>query len=256
MPADRCRPLPICSAGALALAAALSAGAALATAAPAGAAPSATHQEGPRSAPRDPGLRVAGGTADFCLAPGATRALAKAAVRLAAVAPAKLTGTAERRCVTAPISGGAFDTRFTSGHLAFGGGFDFVRKDGRHLKVDALRGDLARRHVTGNVNGSKAHRTDFLAFRIDPSRVSMGGGQVRAQLAFTLTERGAGAFRDAFRARSPLTAGQRVFDGVGTARLAQKPSGTQSGPAPQAAGGTKQPATSGALDPVNDVTVS
>ncbi|MEU2787961.1 hypothetical protein [Streptomyces sp. NPDC007100] len=254
MPADRCRLLPIASAGALALAAALSAGTPLATAAPA--APSATHEAGPRPAPRDPGLRVAGGTADFCLAPGATRALAKAAVRLAAVAPAKLTGTAERRCVTAPISGGSFDTRFTSGHLAFGGGFDFVRKDGRHLKVDALRGDLAHRHVTGNVNGSKAHRTDFLAFRIDPQRVKMGGGQVRAQLAFTLTERGAGAFRDAFRTRSPLTAGQRVFDGVGTARLAQNPSGAQSGPAPQAAGGTKRPATSGAFDPVNDVTVS
>ncbi|MFD7663953.1 hypothetical protein [Streptomyces sp. NPDC059788] len=232
-PTDRHRLLPIASASALALAAALGAGAALAV--------SPAHATAPQ-APREPTVRVSGGTADFCLTPGATRALTKAGIRLTAVAPAKLTGPAARRCVSAPVSGGAVGTRFTSGHLAFAGGFDFVRKDRRHLKIDALRGELATSRVTGNVGGSKARRTDFLAFRVDPNRVKTAGGQVRAQLALTLTERGVGAFRGAFHGRSPLTAGQRVFDGEGTARLATQQTGSaspgtgaaqQQSPAPQ-----------------------
>ncbi|MFH8344451.1 hypothetical protein [Streptomyces sp. NPDC018045] len=221
LPTDRCRPLPIASAGALALAALLGAGAALVASPATASGPAyATPQ-----APLDPTVRVGSGTADFCLTPGATRALSRAGVHLAAVAPAKLTGPAGRRCVSAPISGGAFDTRFTSGHLSFGGGFDFVRKDKRHLRVGSLRGDLATSRVTANVGGSKARRTDFLAFRVDPKRVEVGGGQVRAQMAFTLTERGVGAFRGAFQGRSPLAAGQRVFDGDGTVRLATQAAG-------------------------------
>ncbi|MEU7146785.1 hypothetical protein [Streptomyces sp. NPDC045470] len=210
LPTDRRRPHPFAAAGVMALAAALGAGTALA-ASPAHAAP---------QAPRDASVRVGTGTADFCLTPGATRALATAGIRLTAIAPAKLTGPTGRRCVSAPVAGGAFDPRFTSGHLTFRGGFDFVRKDKRHLKVDSLRADLATSRVTANVGGSKAHRTDFLAFRVDRNRVKVGGGQVRAQFPFTLTERGVGAFRGAFQGRSPLAAGQRVFDGDGTVRLA------------------------------------
>ncbi|MFK8850292.1 hypothetical protein [Streptomyces sp. Ac-502] len=189
------------------------------------------------------------GTADFCLTPGATRALAKAGIRLTAVAPAKLTGPAGRRCVSAPVSGGAFDPRFTAGHLTFRGGFDFVRKDTRHLKIDSLRADLATSRVTANVGGSKAHRTDFLGFRVDRNRVKVGGGQVRAQLPFTLTERGVGAFRGAFQGRSPLAAGQRVFDGDGTVRLATPaaahPSPGASGTARKQSPGAAQKQTPG-----------
>ncbi|OKI00787.1 hypothetical protein A6A06_17835 [Streptomyces sp. CB02923] len=225
LPTDRCRLLPVASASALALAAALGAGAALA-ASPATASGRA-HTTAPQD-PRESTVRVGTGTADFCLTPDATRALTKAGIRLTAVAPAKLTGPAGRRCVSAPISGGAFNTRFTSGHLAFGGGFDFVRKDKRHLRVDALRGELATSRLTANVGGSKARRADFLAFRVDPNRIKMGGGQVRARMSFTLTERGAAAFRGTFQGRSPLAAGQRVFDGDGTARLANQAAGSTS----------------------------
>lgn len=281
LPTDRRRPHSLTAAGVMALAAALGAGTALA-ASPAHAAP---------QAPRDTSVRVGTGTADFCLAPGATRALATAGIRLTAVAPAKLTGPAGRRCVSAPIAGGAFDLRAGSGHLTFRGGFDFVRKDKRHLKIDSLRADLATSRVTANVGGSKAHRTDFLAFRVDRNRVKVGGGQVRAQLPFTLTQRGVDAFRGAF-GRSPLAAGQRVFDGDGTARLGtarkhtpaapgtarkqtpdpkqkQNPAAPQTSGAPQASGtprkqtpGTPQgqtpavaprPLGDPAVDPVNDV---
>lgn len=264
LPTDRRRPHPFAAAGVMALAAALGAGTALA-ASPAHAAP---------QAPRDTSVRVGTGTADFCLTPGATRALATAGIRLTAIAPAKLTGPTGRRCVSAPVAGGAFDPRFTSGHLTFRGGFDFVRKDKRHLKVDSLRADLATSRVTANVGGSKAHRTDFLAFRVDRNRVKVGGGQVRAQLPFTLTERGVGAFRGAFQGRSPLAAGQRVFDGDGTVRLAAPAAaGTSPGttgtpqkqtpaaPRKQAAGTSQgktpavapRPVSDTAVDPVNDV---
>ncbi|MFH8407425.1 hypothetical protein ACH4FX_21925 [Streptomyces sp. NPDC018019] len=267
MPTDRCRLLPIASASALALAATLGAGTAL-IASPAtasGPARATTPQD-----PREATVRVGTGTADFCLTPGATRALAKSGIRLAALAPAKVTGPAERRCVTTPISGGAFSPRFTSGHLDFKGGFDFVRKDNRHLKVDALRGDLATSRLTGHVGASKARRTDFLAFRVDPNRVKVGGGQVRARLAFTLTDRGVGAFRGAFRGQSPFTVGQRVFDADGTATLGTKQAGSPapgSGTAHGQASGTAQRPSAGAspaqaparqndvaMDPINAIT--
>ncbi|MEV5594515.1 hypothetical protein [Streptomyces sp. NPDC052496] len=224
LPTDRPRLLPIASASALALAATLGAGAAL-VASPATA--SGPAYAAPQT-PREATVRVGTGTAAFCLTPEAGRALAKSGIRLAAVAPAKLTGPAGRRCVSAPISGGEFNTGFTAGHLDFGGGFDFVRQDRRHLRVDSLRGDLATSRLTARVGGSKARRTDFLAFRVDPNRIKVGGGQVRAQMAFTLTDRGVGAFRDAFHGRSPLGAGRRMFDGDGTARLATQAAGSTS----------------------------
>ncbi|MEN2423091.1 hypothetical protein AABB02_33890 [Streptomyces rimosus] len=225
MPTDRCRLLPIASASALALAATLGAGAAL-VASPAtasGPARTAALQD-----PREATVRVGTGTAHFCLTPDATRALDKAGIRLAPIAPAKLTGPATRRCVTTPISGGTLNTRFTSGHLDFGGGFDFVRKDHRHLRVSALRGELATSRVTGTVGGSKGRRTDFLAFHVDPNRVKVGGGQAQAKMSFTLTERGVGAFRGAFRGQSPIGAGQRVFDGDGTAKFTLQQAGSAS----------------------------
>ncbi|WP_030667083.1 hypothetical protein [Streptomyces rimosus] len=242
MPTDRCRLLPIASASALALATTLGAGAALVTSPATASGPA--RAAAPR-APEETTVRVGTGTADFCLTPGANRALRKAGIRLTAISPAKLTGPAARRCVTAPISGGVLNTRFTSGHLDFRGGFDFVRKDHRHLRVSALRGDLATSRVTGTVGGSKGRRTDFLAFRGNPNGVKVGGGQARAEMSFTLTERGVGAFRGAF-GKSPLTAGQRVFDGVGTAKFSMQqagkaPSGTgtaqdQASPAPATPG--------------------
>ncbi|KWT63285.1 hypothetical protein ADL21_03540 [Streptomyces albus subsp. albus] len=225
MPTDRCRLLPIASASALALAATLGAGAALVTSPATASGPArATAPQDPREAT----VRVGTGTANFCLTPDATRALGKAGIRLTPIAPAKLTGPAARRCVTTPISGGTLNTRFTSGHLDFGGGFDFVRKDHRHLRVSALRGELATSRVTGTVGGSKGRRTDFLAFHVDPNRVKVGGGQAQAKMSFTLTERGVGAFRGAFRGQSPIGAGQRVFDGDGAAKFTLQQAGSAS----------------------------
>ncbi|KAA6212998.1 hypothetical protein CP973_27200 [Streptomyces albofaciens JCM 4342] len=258
MPTDRCRLLPIASASVLALAATLGAGAALVTS------PATASGPARAAAPREPvetTVRVGTGTANFCLTPDATRAFAKAGMRLTALAPAKLTGPAARRCVTTPISGGTLNTRFTSGHLDFRGGFDFVGKGHRHLRVSALRGELATSRVTGTVGGSKGRRTDFLAFHVDPARVQVGGGQARARMSFTLTERGVGAFRGAFRGQSPLAVGQRVFDGDGTASFSMQQAGStssgtgtaqdQASPAParQTPGAARQPSAGAAQQP-------
>ncbi|WP_030664101.1 hypothetical protein [Streptomyces rimosus] len=189
----------------------------------------ATAPDGPHPAPAPQGelTRLGKGTGDFCLTPGATRALAKAHVRLTAIRPARLTGTRERRCVSTPITGGAFNRGLTQGEMHFDGGFDFTR-GARHLRVNHLKADLATGRVSGDVRGARPARTAFLAFKLDRKQARLASGKINSgRIAFTLTDQGAASFRSAF-GTAPVKAGDQLFEGVGTAEIrTAQPSHTQ-----------------------------
>ncbi|MEU2789833.1 hypothetical protein [Streptomyces sp. NPDC007100] len=177
----------------------------------------ASAPDGPRPAPahRAELIRVGKGSGDFCLTPGATRALAKAHVRLTAIRPARLTGNRERLCATTPITGGSVNRSATKGEIDFDGGFDFTR-GGRHLRVNHLKADFATGRVSGDVRGARPARTAFLAFKQDPKKVRFRAGKVTARTEFTLTSHGAASFKSAF-GTAPVAAGEQLFEGDGTA---------------------------------------
>ncbi|OKH99141.1 hypothetical protein A6A06_26555 [Streptomyces sp. CB02923] len=177
----------------------------------------AAAPESPRPVPAPQGdlTRVGQGNGEFCLAPGAHRALAKAHVRLNAVRPARLSGTRERRCVTTPITGGTFNRSLSKGELRFDGGFEFTR-GGRYLRVNHLKADFATGRVSGDVRGTRPARAAFLAFTLDRKQVRVSSGKVTARVTFTLTSQGAASFKSAFGV-APVKAGERLFEGTGTA---------------------------------------
>ncbi|MEV5596391.1 hypothetical protein [Streptomyces sp. NPDC052496] len=179
----------------------------------------AAAPQGPRPVPAPQGdqTRLGHGSGDFCLAPGDARALAKAHVRLNAVRPARLTGNRERRCVTAPITGGTFNRGLSKGELRFDGGFEFTR-GGRYLRVNHLMADFATGRVSGDVRGTRPARAAFLAFTLDRKNVRVSSGKVTARITFTLTSQGAASFKSAF-GTTPVKAGDRLFEGAGTADI-------------------------------------
>ncbi|MFF3274302.1 hypothetical protein ACFYWU_25720 [Streptomyces chrestomyceticus] len=177
----------------------------------------AATPEGPRPVPAPQGdlTRVGTGSGAFCLAPEAGRALATAHVRLNAVRPARVTGTREQRCVTAPITGGTFDRSLSKGELRFDGGFEFTR-GGRYLRVNHLKADFATGRISGDVRGARPARAAFLAFTLDRKNIRVSSGKVTARITFTLTSQGAASFKSAF-GTAPVKAGDRLFEGTGTA---------------------------------------
>ncbi|RSO20581.1 hypothetical protein DMH15_35920 [Streptomyces sp. WAC 06725] len=189
----------------------------------------AAAPDGPRPvpAPQEEPTRLGKGTGTFCLTPGATRALAKAHVRLNAIRPARLTGTHERRCVATPITGGTFNRALTRGEMHFDGGFEFTR-GGRYLRVNHLKADVATGRVSGDVRGARPARTAFLAFKLDRKQFRLASGKINSgRIAFTLTDQGAASFKAAFGA-TPVKAGDQLFEGTGSAELrTPQPSHTQ-----------------------------
>ncbi|KAA6212578.1 hypothetical protein CP973_24695 [Streptomyces albofaciens JCM 4342] len=185
--------------------------------------------DGPRPvpAPQEELTRLGKGTGNFCLTPGATRALATAHVRLTAIRPARPTGTHERPCVTTPITGGAVNRALTRGEMYFDGGFDFTR-GARHLRVNHLKADLATGRVSGDVRGARPARTAFLAFKLDREQIRLASGKVNSgRIVFTLTDQGAASFKSAFGA-APVKSGDQLFEGVGSMEVrAPQPSHTQ-----------------------------
>ncbi|MFH8403850.1 hypothetical protein ACH4FX_03615 [Streptomyces sp. NPDC018019] len=179
----------------------------------------AAAPDGPRPVPppHQELTRLGKGVGNFCLTPGATRALAKAHVRLNALRPARLTGTRERRCVTAPITGGAFNRALTKGDMDFDGGFDFTR-GGRYLRVNHLKADFATGRVSGDVRGARPARTAFLAFKLDPRQARVAADKLTTRVTFTVTEQGAASFKSAFGA-VPVKAGEQLFEGDGSAEV-------------------------------------
>ncbi|MFI8933188.1 hypothetical protein ACIG3E_36675 [Streptomyces sp. NPDC053474] len=163
-------------------------------------------------------LRMGAGMAHYCLVPSAADALEGAGIALRAAAPAELTTREGMSCVSAKIVGGSFSPDFTKGEISFDGGFEFAHEDGRRLVMTGLKGDVPTGLISADVHGAEERRSEVLSFAIDPARMQLGPAELKAHIAFTLTDGGAAAFRSVFGV-VPIPSGGEMFDGHGIAAI-------------------------------------